>query len=176
MGTLRSFRLPDIGEGLTDAVGAPPGVPVELRNAILRLLDGLDEKQWRTKKGAVELLGAMRRPRPALPAPPPAAPSGGEADADALTWRLVAQLSLDHLSLAEAGAGRFQLRLMGIFGLVWAADAMQVIAVGFAVSFVCAWIVVKTFLGYVQRHGFSLFAWWRVVVGAAGLIALALGK
>jgi undecaprenyl-diphosphatase len=49
-------------------------------------------------------------------------------------------------------------------------------AVGFAVSFVCAWIVVKTFLGYVQRHGFALFAWWRVVVGAAGLVALALGK
>ena len=39
-----------------------------------------------------------------------------------------------------------------------------------------AWIVVKTFLGYVQRHGFALFAWWRVVVGALGLIALALGK
>ena len=44
------------------------------------------------------------------------------------------------------------------------------------VSFVCAWIVVKTFLGYVQRHGFALFAWWRVIVGALGLIALALGK
>ena len=47
---------------------------------------------------------------------------------------------------------------------------------GFAVSFVSAWIVVKTFLGYVQRHGFALFAWWRVVVGALGLVALALGK
>ena len=50
------------------------------------------------------------------------------------------------------------------------------IAVGFAVSFVSAWIVVKTFLGYVQRHGFALFAWWRVIVGALGLIVLALGK
>jgi undecaprenyl-diphosphatase len=49
------------------------------------------------------------------------------------------------------------------------------IAVGFVVSFVAAWIVVKTFLGYVQRHGFALFAWWRVVVGTLGLIALALG-
>jgi len=49
------------------------------------------------------------------------------------------------------------------------------IAIGFAVSFVCAWIVVKTFLGYVQRHGFALFAWWRVVVGTLGLSALALG-
>lgn len=42
--------------------------------------------------------------------------------------------------LEQAGAGRFQRRLMGIFGLVWAADAMQVLAVGFtsasiAVSF-----------------------------------------
>jgi undecaprenyl-diphosphatase len=27
----------------------------------------------------------------------------------------------------------------------------------------------------VQHHGFALFAWWRVVVGALGLIALALG-
>ena len=50
------------------------------------------------------------------------------------------------------------------------------IAVGFAVSFVSAWIVVKTFLGYVQQHGFGLFAWWRVIVGSLGLIALALGK
>jgi undecaprenyl-diphosphatase len=49
-------------------------------------------------------------------------------------------------------------------------------AVGFAVSFIAAWVVVKTFLGYVQRHGFSLFAWWRVMVGAAGLILLAIGK
>ncbi|WP_299360647.1 MFS transporter [uncultured Paracoccus sp.] len=36
--------------------------------------------------------------------------------------------------LSEAGAGRFQRRLMGIFGLVWAADAMQVVAVGFAAA------------------------------------------
>ena len=54
-------------------------------------------------------------------------------------------------------------------------DHTVIIAVGFAVSFVCAWIVVKTFLGYVQRHGFALFAWWRVIVGSLGLIALALG-
>jgi undecaprenyl-diphosphatase len=53
---------------------------------------------------------------------------------------------------------------------------LMLIAIGFAVSFVCAWVVVKTFLGYVQRHGFSLFAWWRVLVGSLGLIALALGK
>jgi undecaprenyl-diphosphatase len=49
------------------------------------------------------------------------------------------------------------------------------VAVGFACSFVAGFFVVKTFLGYVSRHGFGLFAWWRVIVGCLGLIALALG-
>jgi len=54
-------------------------------------------------------------------------------------------------------------------------DNAILVAFGFVVSFVCAWIVVKTFLGYVQRHGFSLFGWWRIIVGSLGLIALGLG-
>ncbi|MGO7038316.1 MFS transporter [Rhizobium acaciae] len=37
-------------------------------------------------------------------------------------------------ALNHAGAGRYQGRLMAIFGLVWAADAMQVIAVGFTAA------------------------------------------
>jgi undecaprenyl-diphosphatase len=56
------------------------------------------------------------------------------------------------------------------------ADHAGIIAIGFAVSFVTAIIVVKTFLTYVTRHGFTLFAWWRVIVGTLGLIALAMGK
>jgi undecaprenyl-diphosphatase len=51
-----------------------------------------------------------------------------------------------------------------------------VIAVGFITSFIFGWIVVKTFLDYVSRHGFALFAWWRVIVGTLGLIGLALGN
>jgi len=50
-----------------------------------------------------------------------------------------------------------------------------IVAVGFATSFIFGWIVVKTFLGYVQHHSFAVFAWWRIIVGAAGLAALALG-
>jgi len=56
-----------------------------------------------------------------------------------------------------------------------AGSNLLVIAVGFAVSFVCGWFVVKTLLNYVSRHGFALFAWWRIVVGGLGLIALLLG-
>ncbi len=46
------------------------------------------------------------------------------------------------------------------------------IAVGFAFSFIFGWIVVKTFLRYVQRHSFALFAWWRILLGSAGIYAL----
>src|SRR4029079_15471784 len=49
---------------------------------------------------------------------------------------------------------------------------LMVGAVGFIFSFIFGWIVVKTFLGYVQRHSFALFAWWRILVGGVGLFAL----
>ena len=53
---------------------------------------------------------------------------------------------------------------------------LGIVAIGFVVSFITAIIVVKTFLNYVTRHGFVLFAWWRVIVGTLGLIALAMGR
>jgi undecaprenyl-diphosphatase len=56
------------------------------------------------------------------------------------------------------------------------ADHSIIIAIGFAVSFVTAIVVVKAFLSYVTRHGFTVFAWWRVIVGTLGLIALAMGR
>ncbi len=49
----------------------------------------------------VELLSALRRPRPALAAGLPRMTREAEAQQDEVIWRLAAQLSLDHLSLAE---------------------------------------------------------------------------
>ncbi|HEV7293595.1 MAG TPA: MFS transporter [Devosia sp.] len=40
--------------------------------------------------------------------------------------------------LSRAGTGPFQRRLLGVFGLVWAADAMQVLAVGFTAASIAA--------------------------------------
>jgi len=71
-------------------------------------------------------------------------------------------------------AGAFAYDLYKSHGQM-SADNAVLIAIGFAVSFVAAWVVVKTFLDYVSSHGFALFAWWRVIVGSLGLIALALG-
>jgi undecaprenyl-diphosphatase len=48
------------------------------------------------------------------------------------------------------------------------------IAIGAAVSFVVALAVIRLFVTYVSRHGFAPFAWYRIVVGAAALLWLAL--
>ena len=47
------------------------------------------------------------------------------------------------------------------------------IAIGFVTAFLTALAVVKLLLDFVSRHGFAPFAWWRIVVGVAGLIGLA---
>ena len=51
-------------------------------------------------------------------------------------------------------------------------SAGLVIALGFIVAFISALVVVRGFLGFVARHGFAPFAWWRIAVGAIGLIAV----
>ena len=51
-------------------------------------------------------------------------------------------------------------------------DDMTGIAIGFVVAFIAAVVVVRYLLDYVSRHGFSLFAWWRIIVGTAGLAGL----
>jgi undecaprenyl-diphosphatase len=55
------------------------------------------------------------------------------------------------------------------FGAVWE------IAVGFAVAFLTAVIVVRWVLNYISRNGYALFGWWRIIVGSAALAALLLG-
>lgn len=49
------------------------------------------------------------------------------------------------------------------------------IAIGFVVSFLVGLVVVKTFIGFIGRYGLGPFVWWRILVGVAGLIALARG-
>jgi undecaprenyl-diphosphatase len=51
-------------------------------------------------------------------------------------------------------------------------DDVLLITIGFIAAFISGLFVVRGFLQFVSRHGFAFFAWWRIVVGTAGLIAL----
>jgi undecaprenyl-diphosphatase len=56
-------------------------------------------------------------------------------------------------------------------GTLSGADA-PVFAVGFAVAFVSALVVVKSFLRYVSHHSFAVFAWYRLALGVLLLLIL----
>jgi undecaprenyl-diphosphatase len=52
------------------------------------------------------------------------------------------------------------------------ASQLGLVAIGFVASFVVAVLVVRALLDFVSRHGYAVFGWWRIAVGAVGLAAL----
>lgn len=53
-------------------------------------------------------------------------------------------------------------------------SALGEIAIGFVMAFIAAVLVVRWLLGYVSRHGYALFGWWRIIIGCLALIGLTL--
>jgi undecaprenyl-diphosphatase len=53
-------------------------------------------------------------------------------------------------------------------------DKSNLLALGLgnAVAFVVALIAIKFFIGYLQKHGFKIFGWYRIVVGIIVLILI----
>ncbi len=51
-------------------------------------------------------------------------------------------------------------------------DDGLLIAVGFVTAFLSAMLVVGTMIGFIARHGFAPFGWYRIAVGSIGLAAL----
>jgi undecaprenyl-diphosphatase len=54
------------------------------------------------------------------------------------------------------------------------AAGLSGIAVGFLVSFLVALVVIRWFISIVSRRGFAPFGWYRIIVGGAALIWLAM--
>jgi undecaprenyl-diphosphatase len=50
------------------------------------------------------------------------------------------------------------------------------VIIGFAMAFVVAFFVVRYLLDYISKHGFAIFAYWRIFVGAIGLWGVLLFK
>jgi undecaprenyl-diphosphatase len=54
-------------------------------------------------------------------------------------------------------------------------DQVHLMILGNVVAFVVAMLVIKAFIGFLNKHGFRLFGWYRIVVGSAILLLMALG-
>jgi undecaprenyl-diphosphatase len=58
----------------------------------------------------------------------------------------------------------------GAAHVVMTTDNWIVLAIGFGVSFIVAWGVVEWFLHWVRKHGFTMFAIYRILLGSALLL------
>jgi undecaprenyl-diphosphatase len=52
------------------------------------------------------------------------------------------------------------------------ASQLGLVAIGFVCAFIAAVLVVRSLLDFVSKHGFALFAYWRIIVGLIGLTVL----
>lgn len=68
-------------------------------------------------------------------------------------------------------AGAFAYDLYKSWDILDTSD-MTEIGIGFVMAFLTAVVVVKGLLGYVSRHGYALFGWWRIAVGIVVLVAI----
>ena len=96
---------------------------------------------------------------------------GGDGDARRPRGRGGVLLLPGH---ADDGRG-VRARICWRCGIISDASAALEIAVGFVMAFIASALVVKPFLSFVRRSGFAPFAWYRIVVGAALLAAIAAG-
>ncbi|TYR31529.1 undecaprenyl-diphosphate phosphatase [Mesorhizobium microcysteis] len=55
---------------------------------------------------------------------------------------------------------------------ILSANDLPIIATGFVFAFISAVVVVRKLLDFVSRRGFAPFAYWRLLVGTVGLVAL----
>ncbi len=56
------------------------------------------------------------------------------------------------------------------FGLAFTGMELGILVTGMAVSFVVSIVVIRFLMGYIKRHDFKVFGWYRIVLGAVVLL------
>lgn len=57
----------------------------------------------------------------------------------------------------------------------FSADEIKLLAIGNVIAFVVALLAIKFFISYLQKHGFRLFGWYRILAGTILLILVLTG-
>lgn len=56
------------------------------------------------------------------------------------------------------------------FGLAFTGQELAILLVGMAVSFLVSVVVIRFLMGYIRKHDFKVFGWYRIFLGALVLI------
>ena len=60
------------------------------------------------------------------------------------------------------------------FGLAFTGTEVVLLVVGMAVAFLVSMLVIRFLMGYIRKHDFKAFGWYRIVLGAVVLLYFAL--
>ena len=60
------------------------------------------------------------------------------------------------------------------FGLVFTTPELVTLVVGSLVAFLVSLVVIKFLMGYIKKHDFKVFGWYRIVLGGVVLAYFAL--
>lgn len=62
------------------------------------------------------------------------------------------------------------------FGFAFTLQEAVILAVGMVVAFAVSILAIKFLMGYIKKHDFTAFGWYRIVLGAAVILYFALAK
>ncbi len=51
------------------------------------------------------------------------------------------------------------------FGFAFSVPELMILLVGMTVAFVTSLVVIRFLMGYIRRHDFKVFGWYRIVLG-----------
>jgi undecaprenyl-diphosphatase len=89
-----------------------------------------------------------------------------------LTRKLAAEFSF-YLAVPTMTAATGYKLLKGY--KTFSSDDIKLLAIGNVVAFIVALLAIKFFIGYLQRHGFKIFGYYRIIVGVILLLLMIAG-
>jgi undecaprenyl-diphosphatase len=78
-------------------------------------------------------------------------------------------------TMAAASGYKLLKILMEPDGVEMLKENLNTLIIGNLVAFVVAMVAIKTFISFLQKHGFKVFGWYRIVVGLVLIILLLMG-
>ena len=78
-------------------------------------------------------------------------------------------------TMAAASGYKFLKLILQPDGISMMKDNLTTLLIGNIVAFIVAMIAIKTFITFLQKHGFKVFGWYRIVVGLILISLLLMG-